>query len=97
MEINGLIKQSGLTVDEMAGICGVTRMAVYTWKKGGKINPLRKPKIDKLFGAIEAAIRAGDLPPKVGKKQKDLSAITARKDEIKAVLVKHLRAVTPTA
>jgi len=89
MNLKKLIKKAGIHVDEFAAFCGVSRIAVYGWFKGGTINPLRKPRIDKLMLALQSAIDAGDLPierPKV--RRIDKADVTKK---IRAIVIKHLK------
>lgn len=89
MSLKKTVKEAGIHVDEFAGFCGVSRIAVYGWYNGGTINPLRKPRIDKLEKALRAAIAAGELPierPKVRRIEK--SDVTKR---IRAIIIKHLK------
>lgn len=82
------IKKAGLTVAEFALLCGVSRVAVYKWDTGGFMHKLRKPKVDKICGAIAAAVKAKDFPPKnPGKAKAD------RAKEIMATVIKHLKKV----
>lgn len=89
MNLKKLVKQAGIHVDEFAGFCGVSRIAVYGWFKGGTINPLRKPRIDKLMQALQSAIDSGDLPierPKI--RRVDKESVTKK---IRAIVIKHLK------
>lgn len=82
------IRRAGLTVAEFAALCGVSRIAVYNWNKGGAINTLRKPKVEKILAAMSSAVKTRDLPPKTpmgGGHGED------RHKEIKATIVKHLK------
>lgn len=91
MNLKKLVKRAGIHVDEFAAFCGVSRIAVYGWFKGGTINPLRKPRIDKLMSALQSAIDSGDLPierPKIRKVDK--ADVTMR---IRAIVIKHLKIV----
>lgn len=92
MSLKKTVKAAGIHVDEFAGFCGVSRIAVYGWFGGGTINPLRKPRIVKLEAALQSAISAGDLPierPKV--RRVDKSDVTAR---IRDIVIKHLKLVS---
>lgn len=80
------IKKAGLTVAEFALLCGVSRISVYKWDSGGPIHPLRKPKVDKICGAIADAVRAKDFPPKNPNRAKD-----DRAKEIMATIIRHLK------
>ena len=92
MNLKKLVKNAGLHVDEFAAFCDVSRVAVYVWFNGGAINPLRKPRIDKLKAALQSAIDTGDLPierPKIRRVEK--KDVTAR---IRAIVIKHLKTVS---
>lgn len=82
------IKTAGLTVAEFASLCGVSRVAVYKWDKGGVVNPLRKPKVDKILGAIDSAVKAKDFPPSNSVRIKE-----DRAKEIMATVIRHLKKV----
>ena len=89
MSLKKIIKAAGLHVDEFAGLCGVSRVAVYAWFNGGTINPLRKPRIDKVKSALQSAINAGDLPierPKIRRVEK--VDVTKR---VRSIVVRHLK------
>ena len=91
MNLKKLVKSAGIHVDEFAAFCGVSRIAVYGWFKGGTINPLRKPRIDKLVLALQSAIASGDLPierPKI--RRVDKESVTKK---IRSIVIKHLKLV----
>jgi len=87
-----LIKKAGLIVGEVANLCGVTRVSVHNWLAGKPINPLRKPRVDKIIKAIANAIQAHDFPLSEGKRQGG-DAKAARSVQVKEVIIKHLRAL----
>lgn len=80
------IKSAGLTVAEFALLCGVSRISVYKWDKGGEIHALRKPKVEKILGALTSAVKAKDFPPKNPTKVK-----ADRAKEIMATIIRHLK------
>lgn len=89
MNIKKIVKSAGIHVEEFAELCGVSRVAVYAWLNGRPINPLRKPRIDKLCGALKSAVDAGDLPierPKIRRVEK--ADVTKR---IRSIVVRHLK------
>lgn len=89
MNLKKLVKKAGIHVDEFASFCGVSRVAVYGWFKGGTINPLRKPRIDKLMVALQSAVTSGDLPierPKI--RRVDKESVTKK---IRSIVIKHLK------
>ena len=91
MNLKKLVKSAGIHVDEFAAFCGVSRIAVYGWFSGGTINPLRKPRIDKLMQALQSAIDAGDLPierPKI--RRVDKADVTKK---IRSIVIKHLKII----
>lgn len=92
MTLKELLTESGLYVAEFGALCGVSRQTVHNWMLGFEIAELRKPKVDKLTAAIARAVGCGDLP--VGKlaSRKD-----ARKDLIKNIVIKHLKAIAASA
>ena len=91
MSLKKVVKRAGIHVDEFAAFCGVSRVAVHGWFNGGTINPLRKPRIDKLEAALQSAIDAGDLPierPKI--RRIDKADVTVK---IRGIVIKHLKIV----
>ena len=89
MNLKKLVKKAGIHVDEFAEFCGVSRVAVYGWFRGGTINPLRKPRIDKLMSALQSATDSGDLPierPKI--RRVDKADVTKK---IRSIVIKHLK------
>jgi len=91
-EIKATIKAAGLTVEEFAVLCGVTRVTVYNWMKGAKIDPLRVPRIEKIIDSLESAVNAKDAPinrPHTRKVDKE-----AVLKIIKGVVIKHLKIIT---
>lgn len=82
------VRKAGLTVAEFALLCGVSRVAVYKWEKGGVVNPLRKPKVDKILDAIAGAVKAKDFPPSNSVRIKE-----DRAKEIMATVIRHLKKV----
>jgi len=91
MGLKKVVKKAGIHVDEFAAFCGVSRIAVYGWFNGGTINPLRKPRIDKLMTALQSAIDSGDLPierPKI--RRVDKADVTMK---IRTIVIKHLKLV----
>lgn len=92
MTLKKIVKATGIHVDEFASLCGVSRVAVYGWFNDGPINPLRKPRIDKLVRALQSAVNAGDLPierPKIRRVEK--ADVTKR---IRSIVIKHLKLIS---
>lgn len=91
MTLKNAIRAADIAVGEFAEMAGVSRVALHRWLKGGVINPLREPKINKLKNAINSAVAAKDLPlDKINRR--DPEAKTARMKKIKSIVIKHIQA-----
>lgn len=96
MQIKKLLGESGLHVAEFGALCGVSRQTVHNWMLGFDIAELRKPKVDKLTAAIARAVECGDLPAGELSSRKRLTK-DVRKDLIKNIVIKHLKAIAASA
>lgn len=88
-EMKAIVNDAGLRAEEFASLCGVTRVTAHNWFKDGSINPLRRPRVEKVLAAIKAAYADMDLPierPKQRGGDKEAMMI-----EIKAIVIKHAR------
>lgn len=95
MEIDQTIKRAGLIVEEFAKLAGVTRVAVYLWIKGNKINAIRVPRVEKLLAAIDAAVEAGELPMD-GVSPRTKHGKEFRMLQLKKIVIKHLQVTQKT-
>jgi len=92
MNIKHTIKKAGLLVKEFSVLCGVSRISVHVWMIGGNINPLRQAKVEKIVAAIDAAVRAGDLPLDVPDPSNASSGASMKR--IQAIVIKHLKTLS---
>ena len=80
-----ILKRAGVSYQEFGDLCGVTKIAVFKWTKGGGVNKFLQPKVVKLLAAADQAIENNDLPLPVGTPRCD------REKMIAQALVKQLR------
>lgn len=74
-----------ITQGELAALLRVSRVAVNGWINGGSnMNPLRKPRVERLLRVIAQATADGHFPLRDTPRDKRLPAI-------KKVLVNYLR------
>jgi hypothetical protein len=51
--VSRLWKTSGLTGDQIARLCGVSRRAVHLWASGGRINAMHQERLSRLVAIID--------------------------------------------
>ena len=61
-DMDRIMSASKLGQSDVARLLGVSRITVYNWLKGGEPHKLLRTKVYKLFGALDRATEAGDLP-----------------------------------
>jgi len=64
-EIQRAAKKSGLTMNEMATLFGVTRQTLYNWEKGNPTNSVIASRAREMLKAIQNATALGYLPLKI--------------------------------
>lgn len=90
MSVKETLEKSGIRASEYGLLAGVSKVAVYQWLRGGEVNALRKPRLDKLNAAISSAVDAGELPLEaVNTRSK--SASEERFNTLRQIVIKHLR------
>jgi len=80
-----ILKQAGVSQNEFGRLCGVSKIAVFKWSKGGGVNRFLQPKVVKLLATITQAVETGALPLPPGTPRAD------REKMIAAALVNQLR------
>ena len=58
--VRRLWKTSGLTGDQIARLCGVSRRAVHLWASGGRINALHQERLSRRTAVVDAL--PGQIP-----------------------------------
>lgn len=91
MKLLNTIKKAGLTVQEFADLCGVSRVSIYKWDRGDGVHPLRVSRVDKLVLAIKSATATREFPPKSHSARSNKAAATARDKEIKGTVLRYLK------
>jgi len=86
-------RQAGITVEELASICGVSRAAVYKWNSNTKIHKLRVDRVRKIATAIKMALDSGDLPLHNGRTYRKNDKKEKEFFDIKVILARHLRSM----
>lgn len=89
MNIKETLQRGGIRITEFAKIVGVNRVTVSTWVNGHFLpHTFIRPKVEKLLGAVNAAVKAKTLPLPDDPTQ----TRTERLKEIKYVLQAALKA-----
>lgn len=91
MELRSVIKSAGMSVEEFAGLAGVTRAVVYRWEQGRGPHELRRERIVKLLNAVSFATSKGLLPVKISRCRSSKFIAEKRDTAIRAAVVAALR------
>ena len=58
-----LLSRAGITVEEIAKLCRVSRVTIYAWREGNAPNQqLILDRAERIIAAVEKAVAAGALP-----------------------------------
>lgn len=82
-----VLQMAGLGAEDLGRLCGVSRVAAYTWINGGKVHPIREQRVDAVIQAIEAATNAREFP--IERRRVDWRSEETL-NKIKNIVMKHL-------